>query len=435
MGFRRVAELRRSSHSTPQAESHQTVATFASLRFHNYRLFFFGQSISVGGNWMQNIAIGWFVLELSHSGTVLGMVTAARFLPLVLLGPWGGVVSDRMDNRRLLTATQTTSALLSFVLAGTAWAGVLNIPLLFVLVILLGLVNVFDNPSRQSLISELVGREYLANAIALNSTSINFARVFGPALGGALIAGLGVSLCFFVNAISYVAVIVSLVVMRADEIISAERAVRSKGQIVAGLRYIRDTPELLRPLTMVAVTGILTWEFPVSLPLLTTGTFHRGASGYGAAMACLGVGSVFGGLIAARRTRLTVRSLALSSTLWGLAIVAAALAPTLPLAFVALVFVGSGSITFNASAKTLLQLESVPAMRGRVMSIWFIAWQGSAVVGAPIVGFVGATLGPRSGLLIGGIAAIAVGVPLIGRRFAQLRDVEALGAAQELPDK
>lgn len=407
--------------------------TFASLRIRNYRLYFFGQGVSVAGNWMQNIAVAWLVLQLSHSGSVLGLMTAARFVPLVLLGPWGGLIADRLDTRRLLTATQTCSAALAASLAVLSWRGAVTLPVLLAVVLALGMVNVFDNPSRQSLISQLVDREHLGNAIALNSIAMNSSRVLGPGVGGALIAAWGITPCFFVNAVSFMGVIASLLAMRPAEMVDLEREPRAKGQIVAGFRYVRRTPAIVRPLLMVAVTGVLTWEFPVTLPLIISGTFHRDASAYGVAMACLGVGSVFGGLLAARRRILTVRSLAFSSGVWGVLIVLAALAPTLPVAFVALVFVGSGSVTFNSGAKTLLQIESAPAMRGRVMSLWSMAWQGSTVIGAPVVGAIGNFFGPRYALLTGGLAALAIGLLLFapGERSTSRAAVPAVSGDPE----
>jgi MFS family permease len=402
--------------SPRQDAEEEAVSTFGSLRVRNYRLYFTGQGVSVAGSWMQNIAIGWLALQLSHSGTVLGIITGARFLPLLLLGPWGGLIADRADNRRLLTYTQAAMAAVSFVLATLSLLQLVTLPVLAVLVLCLGMVNVVDGPSRQILISQLVDRKLLRNAIALNSVAMNFSRVLGPGVGGALIAGVGVTSCFYFNAVSFVAVIASLLMMRTSELFPSKREVREKGQIRAGLRHVRGTPELLRPLVLVTITGIFTWEFPVTMPLITATTFRQGASAYGIAMACLGVGAVCGGLVAARRRKLTVRSLAVSAVLWGAAIIAAALAPTLPVLFVLLVVVGSGSITFNSSAKTLLQLASAPQMRGRVMSLWSIAWQGSTVIGAPAVGAVGALLGARYALLTGGVAAVIAGAAIVALR-------------------
>lgn len=392
---------------------------FASLHMHNYRLYFFGQSTSVAGNWMQNVAISWVVLQLSHSGAVLGAMTAARFVPLLLLGPWGGLITDRSDKRRMMIITQICLALLSFVLAVLSLTGHVTLFALLAIVVSLGIVNVFDGPARQSLISNMVGRDRIANAIALNSIAMNTSRIVGPAVGGLLIASIGVTPCFFVNAISFAAVIASLAAMRTSELMPSRREVRSKGQIRAGLRYIAGTPALIAPLVMVLVTGTFAWEFPVTLPLLTTRTFHGSAAVYGTMTACMGLGSIAGALAAAKRRRLTVRSLSLSAAIWGILIAAAAAAPSLAVLYVVIVLVGAGAITFNSAAKTLLQLESAPQMRGRVMAIWSMSWQGTTVIGAPLVGAVGGSFGARYALLAGGVASLAIGgYYLLARRKA-----------------
>jgi MFS family permease len=392
---------------------------FASLRIRNYRLYFSGQTISVAGSWMQNIAVGWLVLELTGSGTILGLVTAAKFVPLVVLGPWGGLVADRVDNRKLLIWTQVAQAVLTAVLAALVWAGAATVPILVTVVFTIGLVNVLDGPSRQSLIPQLVQRDLVANAIALNSITLNLARIVGPAIGGVLIAQFGLTPCFVINALSFGPVIASLLLLRSSEIIPAKRQVSGKGQIRAGISYIRRTRSLALPMIMVTVIGTLAWEFPVTLPLLTTTTFHQAASGYGTAMAFLAAGALGGGLVAARRHHISVRSLAYSSTLCGLTITAAGLAPNLALTHVALMFVGASVTSFNSAAKTVMQLASEPEFRGRVMGLWQIAWQGSAVIGGPVVGWIGSTAGPRYALLTGGIAAAAVGLPMVARRTAR----------------
>ena len=400
---------------------------FASLHLYNYRLYFFGQSTSVAGNWMQNVAISWVVLQLSHSGAVLGAMTAARFVPLLLLGPWGGLITDRSDKRRMMIVTQICLALLSLVLAVLSLTGHVSLLALIAIVVSLGIVNVFDGPARQSLISNMVGRDRIANAIALNSIAMNTSRIVGPAVGGVLIATIGVTPCFFVNAISFVAVIASLIAMRTSELMPSQREVRSRGQIRAGLRYVAGTPALIAPLVMVLVTGTFAWEFPVTLPLLTTRTFHGSAAVYGTMTACMGLGSIAGALAAAKRRRLSVRSLSLSAAIWGVLIAAAAAAPNLAVLYGVIVLVGAGAITFNAAAKTLLQLESAPQMRGRVMAIWSMSWQGTTVLGAPLVGAIGGGFGARYGLLVGGVASLAIGAfYLVARRKAV--DHVALGS-------
>ena len=282
--------------------------------------------------------------------------------------------------------------------------------IVYLLALALGFVNVFDNPARQSFISEMVSAEDLPNAVTLNSVAMNMARVLGAALGGVIAAAIGLALCFTCNALSFGAVLVSLAAMRGSELFPAKRASKQKKQVRQGLRYVRNTPELLIPLVMIAVIGTLAWEFQVSLPLMASKVFHGGAASYGVMASVMGGGAVVGGLISAARSRPRARALCLAAIGWGIAILAAAVAPSLPLELAALVFVGYGSITFNSLAKTTLQLAAKPEMRGRVMALWALAWLGSTPIGGPIVGWAGQAIGARWALVIGGLAALACGV-------------------------
>jgi MFS family permease len=387
-------------------------STFASLRTRNYRLFFGGQLISVAGTWMQTVAQSFLVLQLTHSGTVLGLAVAARFVPIFLFGPWGGVIADRFDRRRTMYVTQVASGALAGVLALLVGTDLIRLWMVFVLAVALGFVNVFDNPTRQALIPDLVPREQLANAVLLNSITMNAGRIFGAAIGGTIAATLGLALCFGLNGLSFGAVVLTLWAMDGTKITTSPRTPRAPRQVRDGLRYVARTPTLLLPLIMIAVIGMLAWEFPVSLPLVASSTFHGGAGLYGAMTATMGAGAVVGGLVTATRERVGTRSLAVSAVGWGVAITLAAVAPTLPLEFAALVFVGYGSITFNSYAKITMQLGSRPDMRGRVMALWALAWVGSTPIGGPIVGWVGQALGARWSLLIGGIPTLIIGLSL-----------------------
>jgi len=382
----------------------------SSLRQRNYRLFFFGQLVSIAGTWMQTVAQSFVVLDLTHSGTQLGLTTAARFLPMFVFGPLGGVFADRMDRRRVLYVTQALSGLLAGVFAVTVGTHSIRLWIVYLLAIALGFVNVFDNPARQSFISEMVSTGDLPNAVTLNSVAANMARVFGAALGGVIAAAIGLALCFTFNALSFGAVLVSLAAMRTSELFPAERVSRQKKQVRQGLRYVRNTPELLIPLLMIAVVGTLAWEFQVSLPLMASEVFHGGAGSYGVMASVMGGGAVVGGLISAARARPRARALCLAAIGWGIAILAAAAAPSFALELAALVFVGYGSITFNSLAKTTLQLAAKPEMRGRVMALWALAWMGSTPIGGPIVGWTGQAIGARWALVIGGVATLACGV-------------------------
>jgi len=387
-----------------------TGGTFASLRGRNYRLFFIGQVVSTSGTWMQTVAQGWLVLRLSHSGTDLGIITAARFLPMMVLAPWGGLVADRLDKRRILYLTQSLSGLLAAALAALDAAHLITLWMVGVIALALGFVNVFDNPTRQSFISELVPEADLANAITLNSVTINLARVLGPAVAGALIATVGLAPCFGANAASFGAVVVSLAMMRSDELFRAQPVPPQPGQVRAGLRYVRQSPELLVPLVMITVVGTLAWEFQVSLPLVAKDTFHGSAATYGAMLACMGAGAVVGGLATARFELATATGLGRSSIAWGLAILGAAVAPNLVVEYLVLLLVGYGSVSFNSRAKTTLQLAAAPSMRGRVMALWSVAWLGSTPVGGPIVGWAGQAFGARWSLVLGGVASLAAGL-------------------------
>jgi MFS family permease len=382
----------------------------SSLRQRNYRLFFFGQLISVAGTWMQTVAQSFLVLGLTHSGTQLGLTTAARFLPMFLFGPLGGVFADRMDKRRVLYVTQTLSGLLAGVCAVLIATHVIELWMVYLLAVALGGVNVFDNPARQSFISEMVSARDLPNAVTLNSVSMNMARVFGAAAGGVIAAALGLALCYTCNALSFVAVLVSLALMRRSELFPARRVARRKRQVREGLRYVRASPELLIPLLMIAVVGTLAWEFQVTLPLMATKVFHGDAATYGLMASLMGVGAVVGGLISAARPRPRTRALCLAAIGWGVAILAASAAPSLPLELVSMLFVGYGSITFNSLAKTTLQLAAEPSMRGRVMALWALAWLGSTPIGGPIVGWIGQSVGARWALVAGGLPTLVCGV-------------------------
>jgi len=386
---------------------------FSSLRIRNFRLYMAGLTVSVAGNWMQNVAVGWLVLQLTRSGTVLGVVTAARYAPLLLLGAWGGLVADRHDKRLLLRLAASIQLVVAAVLGVLTMTHVIDVWSLTTLILVAGVVDVVDTPSRQAFMNNIVGRDRIGNAIALNSVLVNGARVVGPGIAGFVISTVGVGPCFLLNAASFGATWLGLQLMRRDELIPTAVEVAAKRQIRAGLRYVLSTPDLRTPLLLVAVAGAFAWEFPVSIPLFTSDTFQGGASEFGWALSAISAGSIAGGLLAARRRTVSQRSVAASALLWGIAILAASFAPSLAVAYGLLAVVGSGAVTFNAMSKTFLQITSRDQMRGRVMALWSIGWQGTTVLGAPVVGVLGQTLGGRYGLAFGGICCIAVAVPVL----------------------
>lgn len=376
----------------------------------NYRLYFFGQMVSVAGTWMQTVAQSFLVLGLTHSGTALGVATAARFAPLLLLGPWAGLLVDRLDRRRFMLVTQASSAAVALVFGVLVSTGAIALWSVILLAGLLGVVNAFDAPARQSIISELVPQGMLPNAVALNSVTVNLARMLGAAVGGGFVATLGLAPCFYLNAVSFAFVVGTLVLMTPGELAAVGVTARSPGQLREGFRYVSSRPELLVPLLTIAVVGMLAWEFPVSLPLLAQRTFHGDAATYGVMTAVMGVGAVVGGLVSAGRGRSRSWGLGVAAAGWGVSISVAAVAPSLPAEYVVLLFVGYGSVSFNALAKTTLQLAAEPHMRGRVMALWALAWQGTTPIGGPLIGWVGETFGARWSLLAGGLPTVLAGL-------------------------
>lgn len=389
--------------------------TFSSLSIRNYRLYFIGQAISLSGTWMQMIAQDWLVLKLSNSGTILGLVTALQFLPILLFGPIGGVIADRFPKRKLLYITQISAAILALILGILVVTNTIQLWMMFILAPLLGFINVVDSPTRQTFVFEMVGKEQITNAVALTSTEVNLARVIGPSIAGLLISTVGLAPCFIINAISYIPVLYMLYIMNAREFHVPSLAPREKGQLKKGLIYVWHTPMLRDTLIMMAIIGTLTYEFTVTLPLLSQFVFHKSAGGYAALTAAMGIGSVIGGLITAGRKQLAPVVLIRSALLFGITILIAAIIPNLFLELVVMFFIGIFSITFIALGNTTLQLESKPEMRGRVMALWTMAFLGSTPIGGPIVGWISEHSGAQWGLAVGGFAAfIAAGIGFYG---------------------
>jgi MFS family permease len=381
--------------------------TFASLAIRNYRLYFIGQGISASGTWMQSVAQGLLVLKLTGSGTALGLVTALNTLPVLLLGPWGGVIADRFSKRRILYATQTAAGILGVAVGVLVAGDWIRLWMVYVCGVLLGLVKVFDNPTRQTFVREMVGSDYLTNAVSLNSTEMNLARVIGPTIAGVLVATAGLGPCFLFDGFSYGVVVIMLAFMREEELFPAPRVARARGQLVAGFRYVKSNEVLRNVLIMMAIIGTLTYEFSVVLPLLAEFTFHSGAGGYAALTAAMGVGAVIGGLYTAGRGRGTSRKLAISSFFFGASVLLVAVSPVLVVAVLMMVVVGFFSINFTSLGNVTLQMESSPEMQGRVMALWTVAFLGTTPFGGPLIGFIGEHAGARTALAIGGFAAIA----------------------------
>jgi len=381
--------------------------TFSSLYVRNYRLYFIGQIISTSGTFMQMVAQAWLVLDLTHSGKALGLATALQYLPILFLAPYGGVITDRISKRRILFWTQSLSGALALVLGGLVAAGLIRVWMVFILAACLGLVNVFDNPTRQTFHVELVGPDNVRNAVTLYSILVNLARIVGPALAGALIASVGLAPCFIINGLSFGAVVTMLAMMDPRELKVSPPVPPARGQIREGFRYVLATPVLGASLLMMAIIGTLTFEFQVSLPLIAHSTFHGDARSYAFLASSMGFGAASGGLFFASRKGFTPAKLVSASLLFGLAVLTAAFMPSMALSGLALVAVGICSINFSSLGNSILQLGSAPHMRGRVMSLWSVAFVGSTTIGGPIVGWVAEGIGARWGLALGGFAALA----------------------------
>lgn len=394
-------------------------ATFESLGTRNYRLYFAGQSISVMGTWMQKVSQAWLILELTNSGVVLGLTTAIQQLPSLLLTPWGGLVADRIDKRKILLWTQTLAILPALCLGVLTLTGSTPVWIVLVLALVLGSVEAMDKPTRHTFVVEMVGRDHLTNAVALNSIVQNAGKVVGPAVAGILITTLGLPWAFFLNAVSFLTVIVGLLRMDTTTLTRPVPAPPRRGQLREGLGYVRDRPLLLGPLMLMAVTGTLGYNFNVVIPLLGAQTFGGNASTVGYLYTAMGTGAIVGAFALAGTLRATVRRLLLGGAGFAAVLTAAGLAPTLWSTLVLMFVLGSSSVSFRAVATSLLQLNSAPAMRGRVISLLVVAIGGTTTVGGPLIGWIGEVWSARVALVFGGVStALAVaGTQLyLGRR-------------------
>jgi MFS family permease len=381
--------------------------TFRSLRSRNYRLYFVGQTVSVSGTWMQSVALGWLVLRMTGSGTWLGLVIACQFLPMLVLGPFGGVIADRVEKRRFLMVTQALAGALALALGVLVATGSAQLWMVFAFAFTGGVVNAFDTPARQTFVFEMVGPELLPNAVTLNSVLMNGSRIVGPAIAGVLIATVGLAPCFIINGVSYLGCIVALVLMRPSELTQVEPRPREKGQLRDGFRYVWANPALRTPLLLMAAVGTLTYEFQISLPLVARFTFGAGAGGYGLMTSAMAMGAVMGGLVVANRARASRRKLGIAGVVFGTLVLVASLMPTIGAMVLWLPLVGAASVAFISMSNTNLQLAAAPDMRGRVMALYSVAFLGSTPVGGPIVGWVGQTIGPRAALVLGGVTAVS----------------------------
>ena len=381
--------------------------TFRSLRIRNYRLFFIGQLISICGTWMQSIAQATYVLyRLNGGGRQLGILSACTFIPILTIGLWAGAVVDRGNKRKILIGAQTLMGLAAICQTIVVLTGTVTFPILCLIAFVFGIGTAFDMPARQAFVSEMVPPEELQNAVSLNSAVFNSGRVVGQALAGVLVSAVGYAWCFGINAFSFGAIIIGFLLMRTSDLLPAQRVARAKGQIADGLRYVGRTPVLRTVILLVLVVGTFSLNFQVFVPLLAKDVFHGKESKVALFQVLMGVGSLIGSLLGARRSAPSGRLVVRSSVMFSLGLFGMAFSNFEPLTWLMLLITGGGFITFMLTANATLQLSSDPALRGRVMALYGLVFAGTTPIGAPFVGWVADTFGPRQSVAVGATAGI-----------------------------
>lgn len=396
---------------------------FRALRVRNYRLFWLGQIVSLSGSWMQTTAQAWLVLQLTQSPFALGLVTTLQFLPIMLLSLVGGVLIDRFSKHRMVLTTQVLALIQATIFGVLVGTGLIQLWHVYILAAIQGMINAFDNPARQAFVPELSGREHLVNAIALNSMLFNSARIVGPAVGGILIAQFGIASALYLNAASFIAVIVGLLMMDTTQFFTPQQrrggeSVRQ--QVGEGLGYVWRTPAVLQIMLVVAAIGTFGYNFSVVLPLLAGFVLHTDAAGFGSLSAFLGIGSLLAAITTAYSKQVTVRRLLLGSGMFSLVLALVAFSTNFALSAVLLVALGFAGITFATTANTLLQLKVPDELRGRVMSIYILLFAGSTPIGGFLIGSLSDTIGVSWTLLVCAALCLAgvIGATLYHRRTA-----------------
>jgi len=381
--------------------------TFSSLGLRNFRLYFIGQAISMSGTWMQIVAQDWLVLSLTNSGLQLGIVSALQYFPILVFSPFSGMIADRFNKKKIIFFTQGAFALLAISLGLMIVTGKIEIWMIYISSTLLGIIISLDNPTRQSFVSEMVGRDRITNAVTLVTTEVNVARAIGPAIGALVIAGVGIGMCFILNGISFLSVIIVLLLMRSSEFHHTAKVKKTKMKILDGLRYARTSIPISNTLIMMSIIGTLTYEFSITMPLLAQNTYKGDASLYATFITVLGLGSILGGLLSAVFVKKATQKLLVSTAfLLGLSLLVVSVVPSKFITIVVLFFVGIFSVNFISWGNSTLQSESNNEMRGQVMALWSMAFLGSTFVGGPLIGMIGQYAGARFSIVVGGVSAI-----------------------------
>jgi MFS family permease len=393
--------------------------TFVSLRKHrNYRLFFGGQVVSLAGTWMQNVALAWYVVTLTDSAVAVGFLAFCRFAPFTIFGLYAGVLADRLDNRRLVMTTQVGQMIVSIALAALAFSGIESVPLVYALALAGGVGLVFDGPGRQALTYQMVGREELPNAIALNSSLFNGARVVGPAIAGAVIATAGVGVCFAINAVSFLAVLTGLLLMRPDELHALDRG--APPTFVHGVRelfaYVRRTPAVRAVLATVAVVSTVGFNFHVILPLLASQTLHAGPEVFGLLSAAFGGGAFVGALLSAGLGRASWKALLGGTAGFSVAMLLLATVSSAPTAAVLLFVTGAAFTLWTANSNSILQLAAPDHLRGRVISLFLFAFAGLAPIGGLLAGWLVDVGGTELAFAVSGVVGLCMTIVALAQR-------------------
>jgi MFS family permease len=404
--------------------------TFASLAHRNFRLFFAGQGISQVGNWLTLVAQTLLVLKITDSGVALGLLAAAQFGPVLLLGPWAGLIADRSDKRKLLLIVQALAMAQSFALAALVFGGDPPLGALYAVAVVGGVCMAFDNPARRSFVVEMVPPEQINNAVSLNSALMTSSRVVGPALAGLLVSTVGYGWAFLADGLSYVAVLAGLWMMRSSELRPAPVTPRAKGQVRAGLRYVRSVPELFVPLVMMAVIGTLSYNFQTVFPLFVTRDLDGSDATFTVLFSVVSMGSLVGALVTARRTDIDVRRVSHAAIAYGITMALVGLAPNVAVVVPMGVLLGVCSITFLVASTAIVQMKAAAEMRGRVLALQAMLFLGSTPVGGPIVGWVADEFGARYSIGLGALAALGAGLwGLAALRRAGVEPVDAVPLA------